>query len=286
MSEKEIYMSEKEICMNEEIYDKLQSEYPIIELNKYHQDHIEYNISNYSIDFNNYNMILTNNEFVKYLNYLLKCVFNEKKKIMKAIYSIIIFHIVFSNKIFLKTNEKFKLTVYNKLLEFKNDDLDELVKLKVLTNDQNVVDICLNIYNKMENKNNLNWSINQFVEKTFENLIDINEIIKNHPILLENEDSKFNFKVKNNYDIDRFNHYIYTLSKSNKNQQIILLTIYEIFINNINLVLKNTELKIKIKLDLKNILIYDLQKFDKYKIYNNNVNPLITISRLINFYFE
>jgi hypothetical protein len=65
-----------------------------------------------------------------------------------------------------------------------------------------------------------------------------------------------------------------------------MLALYEIFINNIKLVLSNIELKNLITNQIKLNLTFKLSNFEKYKKYNNNINPLITISRLLQFYFD
>lgn len=180
-------------------------------------------------------------------------------------------------------NEKFRITVFNKLIEFKEDEYETFEKIKEITNNINPIDICLELYNKIIKSN---YSLEEYIIKSYDILLDLNEISNTHSILLDNNDSKFNFKVTNEYDIEKFNHVIYTLIKTSKNSEITMLALYEIFINNIKLVLSNIELKNLITNQIKLNLTFKLSNFGKYKKYNNNINPLITISRLLQFYFD
>lgn len=260
---------------------ELNEHYPIYGLSGQTDEYIQNNIENHLVDFNNCDLKLENSEIVKIIKHLLESTNNARGKIRKIIFSIIIFHIIFSNIDFLKKHIKFKDVVYNKVIEFKNNDYEIFEKYKIITNNENFVDICERFFNILNDKPK-----NMFVEKTFDELIVIDEITKSHSILLENYESKFNFKVTNEYDSEKFYKIIYTLSKLNKDPTIILLTMYEIFINNIKIVLENNDLKEKIKKQIKEDVTYNLKIFEKYKSYNNNINPIITISRLLAFYLE
>jgi hypothetical protein len=204
-------------------------------------------------------------------------------KIKKTVLSIIIIKTIIDNDIFLVKNEKFRITVFNKLIEFKEDEYETFEKIKEITNNVNPIDICLELYYKIIKSN---YSLEDYIIKSYDILLDLNEISNTHSILLDNNYSKFNFKVTNEYDIEKFNHVIYTLIKTSKNSEITMLALYEIFINNIKLVLSNIELKNLITNQIKLNLTFKLSNFGKYKKYNNNINPLITISRLLQFYFD
>jgi hypothetical protein len=260
--------------------------YPILSLfDKCNDDYVynEIKNNNFTIDFNNKITFEDLDLMIKIKNLISAMDNLSGNKIKKTVLSIIIIKTIIDNNNFLMKNEKFRITVFNKLIEFKEDEYETFEKIKEITNNINPIDICLELYNKIIKSN---YSLEKYIIKSYDILLDLNEISNTHSILLDNNDSKFNFKVTNEYDIEKFNHVIYTLIKTSKNSEITMLALYEIFINNIKLVLSNIELKNLITNQIKLNLTFKLSNFEKYKKYNNNINPLITISRLLQFYFD
>jgi hypothetical protein len=261
--------------------------YPILNFFDQCDDYIynEIKNNNFTINFNN-KIKFEDTNLINKIKSLLSAM-NDLcgNKTKKMVITIIIMKTVIDNTSFLLKNEKFRQTVYKKLIEFKENEYESFEKIQQITNNINPIDICFESFNKI-NCIKSNYSLEQYIIKSYDNLLDINEITNTHSILLDANNIKFNFKVTNEYDTEKFNHIIYTLVKASKNSVITILGLYEIFINNINLVLSNIKLKDLITKELKINLSFNLSDFEEYKKYNNNINPLITISRLLQFYFE
>jgi hypothetical protein len=66
----------------------------------------------------------------------------------------------------------------------------------------------------------------------------------------------------------------------------IILTLFEIFINNIELVSNNKILKNNVLNFISELVSDNFSDYNKYKKYTFDRNPLVTLNSLINFYLK
>lgn len=280
---------------DEELINKISLYYPIGKLLFYDDDIILKNCNKYKINYyEKKSSFVSDNdtELLVILNSLVILIDSLNTKTQKCIIICIIYKLLIDNYTILLSQPILLVAIKEKINEFKNMYYDEFEKIKIITDDINPIDIIIQIIDQIEKGINIfdqikkNNCIDFFVGKTFDELLDISVLSKNHLILLNNDNIKFNFKVINTYSITEIQHIIYTLSKNTELDIItIMLTIYEIFINNVDVIRKHLELTKKIKTFMQTEMLPKFSNFNKYSKYNNNINPIITINSLINFYF-
>ncbi len=254
----------------------------------------KYIIDNFKINYYEKKVIEKIN-FVPVVKYLLNKCEHVKGKTNKCFISLIIYKFVFSNIDFLFEHKKFCDTIYNKMLEFKNNDYLIFETFKMFTEqNKNPIDIWFDIYNTEILKQELKDTFKKenLIITTSCTLVDLEEIKTTHSILHLHDDSqnsnnhniKFIFKSTNEYTIEKFTDVIHTLLNYNNFNVITLLAIYEIIINNINYIKENEEYKKKIIDNINYNIKNNLLLFDNFKKYNYGLNPLITVKKMLDFY--
>ena len=275
------------------------------------------NTNDINIDFINKNIIMENNDIIKILKLILKLTESNSVNNTTLLF-IIIYEIVLNNHVFVINNKKFLNTIYKKLNEFNTLHFELFNKYKIYNNNINplttINNIILDKYNYLldivDNKNNqieidINTTIfknlNEYllnVEPLFSSInnIEQNEI-NNHPLLnylcLKSNLCVLNIKNAIKYDLimiqKLLKSYILLLKKCTKNTNnyyIITLVIFEIILQNNDLIKTDNNIK-SIFFNILNELIKNsLHEYDELKIYNYNINPLITVFKLYNYYFN
>lgn len=274
------------------IYTFLLERYPLFELcdDKYDNKYILNNIkdSKYAINFNSQKIILKNEEIINNIAYLLKTTNKICNKLKQVIHILIMYKILFDNSYFLITNNKFKTVTYNKIVELKRDANNSFNHLSPVNNNINPLETILKLFSLY--LNNI-YSI-EFIFEKHETIYEMDYLCNNNLILslhpfsnIIHDDIILNFKVINNLDIVTFNKIHYSISRLPLNE-VCILALYENFINNINYLQNNNELKENAKKNLRELINYNLSNFNKYKKYSYNINPLIILNNLFKFFLD
>jgi hypothetical protein len=260
----------------------------------------------YKINFNTENLLLPDEEIVKKIKILLNAI-NLVGKPGNKIINIIVFKILSDNFNFVQRQSKFKITVLKKIDEYKLLNNDVISKLKEITYNEDFLNIVKkkinssNIDSNTSKVNNINTDdiikeniIDKLFNDNFEQFnIEINEedkniICTNHCLLNNLDNNKvLNFKLIHNYNINMFYKAInFVINQKDLKKEEIILTLFEIFLNNIELVNQNKTLKKNTLNFIFELVTKNFSDYDKYKKYTFDRNPLITINSLLKFYLE